>query len=112
MTGNTGASGVGSTRSVAHAREEVQVKFQQSDPASGPSREEVAAGGSGLSTGLLVGESLFVKGVETCNVAGGGSWRSCQNGGPVPSPSFVIQSQELSRKNYFIRVIADNNAVN
>lgn len=93
---------------MAHAREEVRVEFQQSDPASGPSREEVAAGGSGLSTGLWVGESLCVKG----SIAGGGSWRSCRSGGLVPSPSFVIESQELWRKNYFIRIIADSNAVN
>ena len=30
----------------------------------------------------------------------------------VPSLSFVIKSQELSRRNYFIRIIADINAVN
>ena len=50
---------------MAHAREEVQVKFQQSDPASGPSREEVAAGGSGLSTGLLVGEETARETLES-----------------------------------------------
>lgn len=30
------------------------------------------AGRSGLSTGLLVGESLYVKGIGKCSVAGGG----------------------------------------
>ena len=50
----------------------MRVEFQQSDPTSGPSREEVAGGGSGLNTGLLVGDSLYVKGIGKCSVAGGG----------------------------------------
>lgn len=58
---------------MAHAREEVRVEFQQSDPASGPSREEVAGGWSGLNTGLLVGESLYVKGIGKCSVLEVGS---------------------------------------
>lgn len=73
------------------------VEFQRADTTFGPVREEIQ-GGSSLNTGMLVGQGRHVKVIEKCSVVG-------DAGVGTLSPSRVIESWELLRREFFICVL-------